>query len=78
MAVVLNNTVAKDAIKKYRACVKSIEKDAEGIFFTDDQLALKHRDSRKEAIRFFKYRQMDGIESSSSAFLDELKKVLII
>ena len=74
MAIIHNNTVARNAKKEYKTYVTAIEKEFIDTFLTDADIEVKHYKAKKKALDYFGKHKMGDMESNSE-ISEELIKV---
>ena len=74
MAIIHNNTVARNAKKVYKAYVTAIEKESIDTFLTDADIEVKHSKAKKKALDYFGKHKMGDMEFNSE-ISEELIKV---
>lgn len=71
-----NDSVARDALKEYKALVTSLENDS-GTFLEEDDLMMNHAKFQNKVLELFDERRMGDTESiSSDEILSQLEKVV--
>jgi len=71
-----NNSLARDALKEYKALVTSFEKDS-GTFLEEDDLMMNHEELQKKVLeQFYEHRMGDTESICFDEKLSQLKKVL--